>query len=81
MSFASCARYEHTTCTVPGRGHILQEDPQLPEEDPLEMPKASDADKENFRSALPDHAEEHGAGLPAKAPKSQTAPKANASRK
>ncbi|MGO4192973.1 hypothetical protein AB4Y67_15030 [Arthrobacter sp. YAF17] len=42
------------------------------------MSKSSDADKENFRPALPDHPEEHEAGLPAKAPTSQRAPKANA---
>ncbi|BCW66069.1 hypothetical protein NicSoilB4_08320 [Arthrobacter sp. NicSoilB4] len=41
------------------------------------MSKASDADKEDFRSALPDHTEEHVAGPPAKTPKSQKAPTAN----
>lgn len=46
----------------------------------MEMSKASDADKDHFRSALPDHLEVHVAGLPPKAPKSPMAPKANPSR-
>jgi hypothetical protein len=45
---------------VHGYGHILQKDTspdsKLPEET-MEMPKASDADKEHFRSVLPDHPE------------------------
>ena len=44
----------------------------------MEMSKASDADKASFRSALPDHPEEHVAVLQATAPTSQKAPKANA---
>ena len=47
-------------CAVPGRGHILQEDQPatvLTGGRPMEMPKASDADKEHFRSVLPDHPE------------------------
>jgi hypothetical protein len=46
------------TCTLPGSRHILllQEDPaQQLLEVPVEMPKASDADKEHFRSVIPDH--------------------------
>jgi len=49
-----------TDCTVPGRGHILQEDQSLTVSygrRTMEMPKASDADKEHFRSVLPDHPE------------------------
>ena len=44
----------------------------------MEMSKASDADKASFRSALPDHPEEHVAGLPPKTPQPQKAPRANA---
>ena len=59
MTFASCAPCDHG-CTEPGRGHILQEDQSVTtsyRRRPMEMPKASDADKEHFRSVLPDHPE------------------------
>jgi hypothetical protein len=45
---------------VPGSGHILQEEPSLTSGsggNHMEMPKASDADKEHFRSVLPHHPE------------------------
>lgn len=45
---------------VPSYGHIPQEGPSLTSRfrrNPLEIPKASDAEKEHFRSVLPDHPE------------------------